>query len=170
MVDSPGAISQPQRLFSRGLVFHPQRLYKTGAGSSVPRGKEEVSGVVHWTKRVRSTFTDVPTSRLRQERIGFINALLLQKETLFFILSCEHMFISSNCLLVAHPSATSEGTLSPSSRGFFRTDVLSSHYSGEPMPRIGNDEHARSGQRCGREKGDSMKQVIFIASLFGVAV
>ena len=28
----------------------------------------------------------------------------------------------------------------------------------------------RKGQICGIEKGDSMKQVIFIASLFGVAI
>ncbi len=36
------------------------------------------------------------------------------------MLSCEHMFTSSHVILVAHPSATSEGTLYPSYSGFFR--------------------------------------------------
>jgi hypothetical protein len=39
------------------------------------------------------------------------------------------MFTSSHVTLVALPSATSEGILSPSYSGFFRTDVPSSQYS-----------------------------------------
>ncbi len=85
---------------------------------SVPRGKEEVSGVVQCTKRVRSTLTDVPKSRLRQKRIRFKSALLLQEDPLIFIVSCEHKLTSSHVTLVAHPSATSEGTLSLSYSGF----------------------------------------------------
>jgi len=38
------------------------------------------------------------------------------------------MFTSSNFTLVAHPSATSEGTLYLTYSGFFRTDVLCSQY------------------------------------------
>jgi hypothetical protein len=45
-----------------------------------------------------------------------------------FMLSCEHLFTSSHFTPGAHPSATSEGTLSPSYSGFFRTDVPSSQY------------------------------------------
>jgi hypothetical protein len=41
------------------------------------------------------------------------NALLLQKDTLIFGLSCEHKLTCSHVILFAHPSATSEGTLSP---------------------------------------------------------
>jgi hypothetical protein len=41
------------------------------------------------------------------------NALLLQKDTLIFVLSCEHKFTSSHVILVAQPSATSEDTHSP---------------------------------------------------------
>jgi len=81
--------------------------------ASVPRGKEEVSGVVQWTKRVRSTLTDVQTSRLRQKWNRFKSALLLQKYMLIFMLSCEHQFTSSNFILVAHPAATSESILYP---------------------------------------------------------
>ena len=67
--------------------------------------------------------------RLRQECIWFTNVLLLQKDTLLFRLSCERMFTSSNCILVADPSATSEGTLYSTYSGFIRTDVLSSQYN-----------------------------------------
>jgi hypothetical protein len=45
-------------------------------------------------------------------------------------LSCERMFTSSNCILVADGSATSEGTLYSTYSGFIQTDVLSSQYSG----------------------------------------
>jgi hypothetical protein len=79
--------------------------------ASVPSGKEQVGGLVHCTKRVGSTLTYVPMSRLRQECIWFTNVLLLQKDTLIFRLSCELMFTSPNCILVADGSATSEGTL-----------------------------------------------------------
>src|SRR5258708_28538680 len=40
------------------------------------------------------------------------NELLLQEDPLIFMLSCEHMFTSSNFTPGAHPSATSEGTRS----------------------------------------------------------
>jgi hypothetical protein len=48
---------------------------------------------------------------------------------LIVMLYSEHVFTSSNFTLVAHPSATSEGTLSPSYSSFFRTDVPSSQYT-----------------------------------------
>jgi len=47
------------------------------------------------------------------------NELLLQEDLLIFMLSGEHMFTSSNFTPGAHPSATSEGALSPSYSGFF---------------------------------------------------
>ena len=40
------------------------------------------------------------------------------------------MFMFSNFTLVAHPFATSEGTLYPSYSSFFRTYVPSSQYKG----------------------------------------
>jgi hypothetical protein len=61
--------------------------------------------------------------------------LLLQKDTLMFRLSCERMFTSLNCILVADGSATSEGTRSSTYSGFIRTDVLSSRYRAQSCSR-----------------------------------
>ena len=63
------------------------------------------------------------------------NELLLQEDPLIFMLSCEYVFTSSNFTPGAHPSATSESTLSPSYSGFFRTDVPSSQYHHGELPR-----------------------------------
>jgi len=98
--------------------------------ASVPRSKEEVRGVVQWTKRVRSMLTVVPTKRLTQECIRFTNTLLLQKDMLIFKLNSKHVYTPSNCIFVTHPTATSEGALYPTYCGFISTDVLSSQYSG----------------------------------------
>ena len=56
---------------------------------------------------------------LRQNCLKFTIALLLKEVALIFRLSYEHRFTSSNFTFVVHPSATSEGTLSPSYCGFF---------------------------------------------------
>ncbi len=56
------------------------------------------------------------------------NELLLQEDALMFLLHNEHIFTPSNFTLVAHPSATSEGSLYRSDGGFSRTDVPSSQY------------------------------------------
>ena len=56
------------------------------------------------------------------------NELLLQEDALIFLLHSEHICTPSNFTLVAHPSATSEGSLHRSDGGFSRTDVPSSQY------------------------------------------
>src|SRR5213078_3920872 len=46
------------------------------------------------------------------------NELLLQEDALIFLLHSEHICTPSNFTLVAHPSATSEGSLHCSDGGF----------------------------------------------------
>lgn len=83
-----------------------------------PQEALTVRGVVQWTKRVRSMFTVVPTNRLTQECIRFTNALFLQKDILIFKLYSKHVYTPSNCIFVAHPTATIEGALYPTYCGF----------------------------------------------------
>src|SRR5258706_13488565 len=71
----------------------------------------------------RSTYEPPETSKNHHE-------FLLEEDALIFSLQCEHLSTSSNFTLVAHPSATSEGTLYRSNCGFFRTDVPCSQYNG----------------------------------------
>ena len=74
-------------------------------------------------KRCRHVGVLLEEFSLRQDRIKFTNALLLQEVALIFRSSCEHRFTSSNFTLVAHPSATNQSILYPSYCGFFRPDV-----------------------------------------------
>jgi hypothetical protein len=57
------------------------------------------------------------------------NELLLQEDALLFLLRCKHLFTLSNFTSAACLFATSEGRLSRSYIGFFRTDIPSSQYN-----------------------------------------
>jgi hypothetical protein len=64
-----------------------------------------------------------------------------------FLLHSEYLFPPSNFTLVAHPSATSEGSLYRSDSGFSRTDVPRSQYSsnlrdtGPPRNKVSSLNH-----------------------------
>src|SRR5260370_35204446 len=81
------------------------------------------------------------------------NEPLLQEDALMFLLQSEHLFTHSNFTLVAHPSATSEGSLYHSGRGFSRTDVLGSQYRATmpaivaPLALSGNTDSGRRKNR-----------------------
>src|SRR5437588_549405 len=70
----------------------------------------------------RSTYEPLETRKNRNE-------LLLQEDALIFLLHNEHIFTPPNFTLIAHPSATSEGSLYRSDGGFPQTDVPSSQYT-----------------------------------------
>src|SRR4249920_1948183 len=57
------------------------------------------------------------------------NELLLQEDTLLFLLQCKYLFTPSNFTSAACLFATSEGRLYRSYIDFFRTDIPSSQYN-----------------------------------------
>src|SRR5258707_11700650 len=77
------------------------------------------------------------------------NEPLLQEDALMFLLQSEHLFTHSNFTLVAHPSATSEGSLYHSGSGFSRTDVPGSQYREWFLPPISwpSPQNSGSGRR-----------------------
>jgi len=80
--------------------------------------------------------------------------LLLQEDTLIFLLHSEHIFTPPNFNLVADGCATSESSLYRSDGDFSRTDVLSSQYTGAEHTNVGvwNRHHQPAVQIHAQQK------------------